>query len=295
MLQSSAVLDGKTVTHPVRSATITWPINQNANVPTITRLDQSLPVAVRKHLGTPGMTLQALVNKATIKGKDGKDTPIKAPFAIKAGDKLTLPVAVEWKGEARANPVTLNVDPTHPDNQRSPLAGNNANVTGTIAKDKTDAPMTFEIRNSASPGRYRFMVRGETQAPYTKGEDKAKANAALLAWIPIDVQVVPTTLARVSAGNVSVRPGSTAELTVRLERQFEYGGSYFVSLKLPGERGLSATSVTVPSGSDEAKIRIRAASDAKPGSLPNVTVTVTATLDGVTVNQESTITLTIPK
>ena len=294
--QASAEIDGKTVTRPVRSATITWGINQGQNIPTATRLDQSLPIAVRGNYAMHEYSLTAQLNSATTKTKDGKDEPIKPPFVVKSGEKIVVPFAVNFLGKDRP-PVTLAVEPTHSDNQRAPLSGNNTNITATIAKDKNDAKLTFEMRPNAAPGLYRFMVRADLASNVNRAADKKSVNnVGQSAFTPVDIRVVPTSLAKLTANNVSVRIGSSSEVTVKVERNFEFNDDFAVYLVFPQGRGLSAVKTILPPGKNEVKIPITASSDAKPGPVPNVMVVAVVKYEGtVDVIHEAKVNLTVAK
>lgn len=286
---ASATIDGKPVDRVARPATITWGVPQNSNNPAASRLDQSLPIAVRGYYPVPAFALAAQLDKATFKQRDGKDVPVKPPFSLKPGDKITVPIAASFGSKDRP-PVALSVEPTHSDNQRMPLAGNNANVQATMPKEKTDQPMTFEIRPNAAPGLYRFMVRGDMTV------NARGVNATHSAWTPIDVSVLPNSLARLSAANVNVKAGGTAELTVRVERQFDYTGEFAVAVALPDGRGVSAGKAVIPAGTDEVKIPLNAAKDAKAGAIQNVTITAVAKYEGeVAVSHEVKVNINVTK
>lgn len=286
---ATAMIDGKQISRKIRPATITWGVLQNSNNPTASRLDQSLPIAVRSYYPVPAFALAAQLDKATFKQRDGKDIPVKPPFTMKPGDKIAVPIVATFGGKDRP-PVALSVEPTHSDNQRMPLAGNNANVQATMPKEKTEQPMTFEIRPNAAPGRYCFMVRGDMTV------NARGVNATLSAWTPIDVRVLPNSLARLTAGNVSVKAGGTAELTIRADRQFDYAGEFAVTVALPDGRGVTAGKVVIPAGKDEVKIPLMAVKDAKPGAIQNVTITAVAMYEGdVAVSHEVKVNVNVSK
>ena len=187
-VNATAETDGKTVTHAARPATITWGIAPGQNNPAASRLDQSLPIAVRDAFAVPAYSLTAEFDKATVK-VGGKDQPAKGPLVLKPGERLTVPFLVNYAAKDRP-PVTLSVEPTHNDNTRSPLSGNNANVTATIPKETSSATLTFEMRPNAQPGVYRFVVRADVTTNVTRPSDKrVVANAVLSAFAAVDVRV----------------------------------------------------------------------------------------------------------
>lgn len=183
-LKLHATGDGIAAPGEIFHATIAQAIPANANVPAATRLDQMMPVAVRNVPQMPGFSLHA--DLANAKGKDGK--PISGPLAMKPGDKVTVPIQVKWTGADRPA-VNLTLEPTHSDNQRIPLSGNNANTQITIAKDKTEGVITLELRPNAPPGRYRATIRGDAAMPVRI--DGKPVNTAIPAWVGIDLTVLP--------------------------------------------------------------------------------------------------------
>jgi hypothetical protein len=288
-IDATASIGGKPISRQARTATITWSVPQGSNNPTASRLDQTLPIAVRSFYPAPSFAIEAQVNRAMFKARDGKDIPMMPPFVLKPGDKITVPIATSFGGKDRP-PVALSVEPTHPDNQRIPLSGNNANVQATMPKEKTEQPMIFEIRPNAAPGRYRFMVRGDMTV------NARGTNATLSAWTPIDVRVVPTSLARLSAANINVKAGSFNDLTVRVERQFDFAGEFAVSVALPDGRGVTAGKAIIPAGKDEIKIPLTAARGAKPGQIQNVIITAVAQYEGnVAVSHEVKVNVNVTK
>jgi hypothetical protein len=86
-------------------------------------------------------------------------------------------------------------------------------------------------------------------------------------------------LAKVNVQAPQLKLGQTAELTVKVDRQFDYDGPFEVSVTFPkNTKGVSAKAVTLPAGKDEVKVPITVAKDAKPGGLGNVVVEVVATV-----------------
>lgn len=207
---------------------------------------------------------------------------------------------VLWQdAEPRANPLTLALEPGGPNAQAAPLSVNN-NQPVTLAKDKTADAVTVEVKPTATPGTFAVVLRGDTPVAGAAEKDKKKTASATAFAPPIDVTVLPTTLAKVTVtapdGN-ALKPGGSADLTVKVERQFDYAGPFAVSVKFPPEaKGLAAKDVTLPAGADEVKVLVTAAADAKPGGVGNVAVTVTATVHGkYPVPHEAKVNVTVAK
>ncbi|HET6574214.1 MAG TPA: PPC domain-containing protein, partial [Fimbriiglobus sp.] len=87
----SAAIAGKQVVREARPASITWGIPPGQNVPTVTRLDQELVLAVRPDRAAYRITADLSAAKVKTRGKDGKEKEQKAtgPLYLKPGDKLT--------------------------------------------------------------------------------------------------------------------------------------------------------------------------------------------------------------
>ncbi|HEV3387038.1 MAG TPA: PPC domain-containing protein, partial [Gemmata sp.] len=111
-------MNGSQLVRDVRPATVTWGINtQQANVPVITRLDQSMVLAVR-----PEKAMFSILPdpaNATIK-LNGKDEKLTSPLTVKQGEKLAVPIKINWASPDK-QPVALSSDPTSPNAQASPV------------------------------------------------------------------------------------------------------------------------------------------------------------------------------
>lgn len=273
-----ADIGGKEVVREVRPVSVVWGVPQGNNVPVLSRLAGSLPVAVRPEKA--GLTLAADPAKAVIK-TGGKDEKAAGPLVVKQGDKVTLPVKVTWAGEDK-QPVTLNAEPMQPNPQQSPVtAPQNVQVT----KDKPEAAVTLDIKPAAAPGAYTVVFRGDTQVGVVRDPmKKDKASVPGSAWAPtVELLVVPTSLAKLTVGplpNTNVKVGGTIELPVKVERLHDFAGEFKVTLTLPKDvAGVTAVPVSIPAGQDAAKLVVKTTADAKPASLP-VTVAVTGAFAG---------------
>lgn len=295
-VSATAKIDGVEQNRAARPATITWGIPQNSNNPTATRLDQTLPIAIRSNYSMPTFELNANIEKATTKGKDGKEVAIKSPFVVKPGEKVTVPFTVQSSLKDRP-PINLAVEPTHNDNQRSPLAGNNSNVTGVIPKEKSEANLTFEMRPNAVPGQYRFVVRGDMATNVLKLSDKKPANnIGISAFTMIDLQVLPLSLAKITVSPVTIKQGNSATVIVKLERQFDFAGEFSVEIKLPDGRGITSEKSIVTTAKDEAKLELIAGKDAKFGAVQNVLIVAKAKYENdYEVTHEAKVTMTVIK
>jgi hypothetical protein len=280
---TSTTPDGKPLVREVRPASVTWGVQQGQNIPVMARLSQTLVLAVRPEKGF--FKLDADPAKATIKPANSKEKEVKAsgPLVVKQGDKITLPVKAKWVGDDKPN-LTLAAEPMTQNQQTSPI---NVQPGGQPTKDKPEVTVTLDVKANAAPGVYAVVLRGDAQVglikdPMNKG---AKTNVPASAFTdPVEVTVIPTSLAKVKAGqlpNNTVKAGSTAELPVQIDRQYDFAGEFKVTFVPPkGVSGVSAAEVTVPAGTEEAKLVIKAAADAKPGAVNGGLVVVTAVYGG---------------
>jgi hypothetical protein len=298
----TATIDGKPVVREARPASITWGIPGQQNVPTVTRLDQQLMLAVRNEKATFRITTD--LKNATVKTKDkdgkDKDEKVNGPIFVKPSDKLIVPLKITWQGtEARPNALNLQAEATQQNMQTAPVTINNGQTVN-LAKEKNDTPITIDIRNNAAPGTYSIVIRGDTQIQYMRdpSQKDKKAPATVVGYAaPVEVTVLPTSLAKVTATPGPMKLGTTAELTVKVERLAEFTGEYKLEVVLPKDvKGLTVKPSNIPAGKDEVKLVIEIAKDAKPGNVPNVLVQVTGTVHGrFPILTETKLNLTITK
>lgn len=290
-VKCTATIADKPVVREARPATITWgvPGNQN-NAPTISRLDQQLIVAVRS-AEKATFVLTADLATAKIKTKDamGKDAEVPAgtgPIFVKPGDKITVPVKAVWQEkDARPNPLNLFIEPTQSNAQNMPFTVNNNQPITNIPKDKTEAPVVIDVKAQATPGTYAVVIRGDTQIQYLRDpamkDKKTPANACGFA-APLEITVLPTALGKftVTPPPTPIKVGMTGDLTVKVDRQFDYAGPFEVTVTFAKEtKGVTAKTVTIPAGATEVKLPVTAASDAKPGGIA-FSVMAVATVHG---------------
>ncbi|OWK43461.1 hypothetical protein [Fimbriiglobus ruber] len=306
-VKCTATIGGKPVVREARPATITWGIpGQQQNIATVTRLDRELIFAVRTERAAFRLTTDLANAKIKTKDKDGKEKEDKVAGEIflKPGDKLTVPVKIVWQEkEARANPLNISAEATQQNMQNAPVSVNNGQPMPPLAKDKNESPVTIDVKTTAPPGSYAVALRGETQIQVARDpaqkDKKTPANVEAYA-LPIAITVLPLTLAKVTVtppANNQLKLGTTAELTVKVDRQFDYAGEFAVTVTLPKEAaGVTVKPATIPAGKDEVKIPIEVAKDAKVGGLSNVIVHAVATVHGkFPITQETKFNLNVAK
>jgi hypothetical protein len=291
--------DGKPLAREVRSASVTWGlVTQQNNVPVVARLDHGFVLAVRGEKAI--YTLAADTASAVVK-VNMKDEKLPAPLVVKQGDKFSVPVKVAWAvGDKQA--VTLTAEPLVQNQQNSPIT---VQIPAQPTKDKPEAVVNFDVKSGAAPGPYAVTVKGVAQVPYARpagGGAMAKGgNVPAEAFAdPVAFFVVPSALAKVTVSpmpNNTAKLGATAEVVVKVERQYDFAGEFKVKFAPPmGVTGVTAAEVTIPAGKDEAKLLVKVADDAKPGAVTNATVTLTARYaDQHPVTHEAKVTFTVAK
>lgn len=279
----TATINGQPVVREARPATITWGVQPGQNTPTVARLDQALVLATRGDKSA--FRIKADLSAATVK-VDGKDQKVTGPLVVKAGDKVTVPVKVTWNDkEARANPVNVFMDATQQNMNQAAVSVNGGQPTPVaIAKDKTEGNVVIDVKANAAPGTYAIPLRGETTVKFGKdpmGKDKKDITVYAFA-APFEVKVIPTALGKLSAQSPgNLKQGMTAEVLIRIDRQFDFDGPFAVEVQLPKDAvGVTAEKATIPAGATEVKVKLTAAKDAKIAGINNIAVTAVAKWDG---------------
>jgi hypothetical protein len=288
--------NGTQLVREVRPATVTWGINtMQSNVPVIARLDQSLVLAVRPEKGI--FTIAPDTTNATIK-VNGKDEKLPLPLTMKQGEKVTVPIKVNWVSPDK-QPVALTVEPTSPSPQTMPVT---AQLPVQPTKEKPESVANVDVKSNAPPGTYSISLKGVAQVPYAK-DPMAKQKPNIPAEVfsePIEVTVIPNSLAKVTVGNLpanTLKIGMSGELVIKIERQFDYTGEYKVKFALPKDiSGVTAEDVTIPVGKNEVKLVLKAAADAKPGAVNNAVITLTGMYGGKhAITNETKVNFTLAK
>jgi len=268
------------ITREVRPASIVWAApGQNNTVPTVTRLDQQLVLAVVADKAVFRATVEPAGIVVAGKDKDGKPKetkPAVGEIFVREGDKVTVPVKFAWShAEPRTGPINLYMETTQPNATGLAFSflNNNNNQPVVIPKEKNDGNAVVDIRPNAFPGVYSLTFRAETQVPTARDpnqKDKKTPLTATAFTIPLSVVVVPSTLGKVSTRVAGpVKRGGTTTFIVQLERKFDLTGETKVTLTIPMESGLTARDAVIPAGKDEATITVTAAADAK---ISNTTI-----------------------
>lgn len=254
-VKGTATVNGQSLVREARSASISWSTKQQ-NVPTISRIDRQLLLAVRDK-----QPYQFTVKETAL--------------TIKLGDKVPLNFQVKrlWADFKGPIQVTASSGPQ----QNQPLIPGiqfNNNQPVTIAPDKTEGTGTLNISNNAQPGVYSFVLRASAQHQFEKVPKGPKVNTGLsYPGLPITLTIIPANLGTLSANVGNIKVGATGDATVRINRTNNFAGEFKLKLILPnGVTGISATDVVIPAGKSETKLPLKIAADAKPGNVANIVV-----------------------
>jgi hypothetical protein len=295
--QATAMIDGKTVTRTVRTASIVSGVPGSPGSPTIARLDQFMPVATRSG---PGMLfrLVAKTDTLTIKESAGTERSAGATIRVKAGDKITVPIAIEWLAEGtRPNLVAVGIELTKFEPNLNPFESNNGQMLN-IPKEKNDATLSVTVRQNTPPGQYRMVIRGDTKAQMAMSPTaKEKKEYTVLAFAePLLVTVLPSTFGKLTASEATIKLGQTGTLLVKVDRAFDFAGPFPISVTLPPNSGLVIKDAIIPAGASEVSIPIALDKDARAREISGIVVKSAVPFDReTTVLHETRATITIRK
>ncbi len=268
-VKGTAIIRGQKVMREARSATITWPVPPQQNIPAVTRLDRTLVMAVR---GKAPYSLTLAKDSAT----------------VSLGDKVAVPVkltrgAPDFKSPVNITPLPLELPPG--------VTFQPINLAG-----KDEGTLTLNVAGNVLPGTYNIVLR--SSAPVSPG-GKGKAVNVVQPSTPFALTVIPKQVATLSVTppNPTAKLGNQVELVVKVARQYDFDGPFKVELILPpGTQGVSADPITIPAGANEAKLLVRVATAAPPGNRPNLTIRAVATFNGnIPLTHETKINLNITK
>jgi hypothetical protein len=262
-IKGTATINGQPVVREARSASIIWPNPpQQPNVPTFTRLDRGMVLAVREKAPF-GLTAES------------------EKTAVLAGDKLNVKLKLDrnwadFKAPVQVAAVIPGAVPNQPP-ANQPITS----AAVTIAADKTEGAAVVDFKANVPPGNYTIVFRGTGQVPFAKDPmAKQKANvAAVLPSTPLLVTVLPKQVATVTLTppNSTGKIGGQSEVMVKVARMFDYAGEFKVQLVLPANaKGITADEITIPAGKDEAKLVINVAGDAPVANVQGIVVKAVA-------------------
>ena len=270
-VKGTATISGRTVVREARPATITWPVFA-PQFPTISRLDQSLVLAVRDK--APFRLIAGLEEVAAAPG-----TRVTIPLKL---ERLTLDPKAQVQVQPIVLPPNIGINPTN------------------VAAGKSDGSITLDIRSGTPPGTYSIVFRGlAPSSARTALQNRRFANLIAQPSTPVTLTILPKQLATVSIppANAKVKAGGEVELVVRVNRLNDFTGEFKVQLILPPKMtGIEADEVTIPAGKNEAKLHLEVDDSVSPGNRSNLIVRATAKFNAKTpVSHEAKFTLNVVK
>jgi Bacterial pre-peptidase C-terminal domain len=275
-VKGTAIINGQKVVREARSATITWGVQPQQNIPTVARLDQGLYLAVRDNARFK-ITLE--LEKAFVKMGEKMGQPI----LLKPNEKLTVPFKITRQGDNKT-PITLQQVGLGANPQQSLITVNNGQPLAPIAADKNDGNFVIDLKPNITPGTYSVTLKATTPIQFTKDPATKKTQNATIAEATTSVifKVLPVSVAKVSASAKSnFKPGVDGEIIVKVERQGDYARDFKVKVVLPpNTKGISVGEATIPVDKNEVVIPVKVAADAVAGNLQNVVVQATTLVEG---------------
>jgi hypothetical protein len=154
-----------------------------------------------------------------------------------------------------------------------------------MAPGKDTASAVLDIRAAAAPGVYNLVLQGTAQTPFNKdpaAKQKPNINVVFPAT-PIAITILPRQVGSISLSNANVKlkAGTQVELLVKVARSQDYSGEFKVQLVVPAAvKGIASEEVKIQEGKAEAKLLLKAATDATLGNHANLIVRATAALPG---------------
>jgi hypothetical protein len=280
-IKGTATIGGKTVVREVRPGGIVWPIQVGQNFPRVSRLERGTFLAVRRQAP---YNLTASIDKPAV--------PQGSPAVI------TVKLNRLWPDFKTPLQVQLTVSQGGQSPPSSPQGLTVAQAN--IAPATSEAKMNVNIPANVAPGTYNLVLRSTAQIPYNKDPAaKQKPNTnVVLPSTPVSLTIIPKSLANLTLATpqVNAKAGMTAEVVVRVARQFNYDGEFKVQLVLPpGVQGVSAADVTIPPGQNEAKLTVQVAAGAAVGNRQNLTVKATAMFDKTPIVHETKLNVNVTK
>ena len=268
----TATVKGQKLTREVRSATITWAVPQN-NVPTITRLDRELVLAVRDKAQYSLVVENKKIN-------------------VLQGEKISIPVKLLGSDMFKTSVTILAI----------------GGPTGLVPLPVTLTPgqggtVTLDAKGGQAfaPGNYTVFLKGQTQPINPKNPPKGgeKPPNYVQISMPVSITIVPKSLAKVTSLPLAAKVGvgKEVEISVRVARTVDLPSSFKVEAILPPNvKGVTVKDVTIKAGEDEAKMTFIVAPNATIGQTPTITLRFTSMFnDTIPVVHEMKMTLAITK
>lgn len=272
-IKGTAKIGKAEVVRQARASTLVWPMPQK-NVPAFSRLTRSICLAVRDK---GPFTLSTATGDLAL------------PLGGKA--ELTVRVNRQWSDFKAAVQLTRLSAPVQSNGQF-------INVPAvTVPAGKGEGSVKFQVSANTPPGSYSLVLQGKGKLSYQfdpKSKQKKTVDAVEVTP-PVRVTVYDSVAElSIAPGEVALRSGTEVPVTVQVKRLHDFKGFLKLDVVPPsGVQGVSATSVTIPAGANEAKLFLRASKEAKPATSPNFLVRATATVEGIALKSEASFKVTV--
>ncbi len=271
-VKGTATVNGKPVVREARPATATWPVTPLQNIPTVTRMDRNLVLAVRDK--PPYSLVAAIDNKMVTHGN-------------KANVKLTLNrLWPDMNQPVQIQPIPPELPP-------------NVTFGGvTIAPKQNAATLVLNVPANVPPGSYSLVFRSFAPVPFAKNPKDKKNNVnVVLPSSPVLLTVLPKEVVKLNvAASSNIKIGAAFELPVKVDRLYDFDDAVKLQLVLPPNSGLTVEEAIIPAGKTDGKLIVRAAANAAGGNRANLTVRAVATIHGnVVLNHEAKININVVK
>lgn len=265
----TTVAAGQKVVREARPATISWPVPIQQNIPTVTRLDRALMLAIR---GKAAARFNVTPETAVVLHGD----------KIKVNAKLTR-VQPEFKGNFQFAPIPGEF----PNGITFPAIN--------MAPGKDDQVVELNVATNTAPGKYNLVFRGF--GPISP-DPKAKPVNTILPSNAIELTVLPKQVATLSVDNANpqLKLGGEVVIAVNVARQHDYVDSFKVALLPENTNGLTADEVVIQPGQNQTKLTLKVPAAAAGGPRQNLTIRAVAIVNGnVVLNHETKINVNVVK
>ncbi len=241
----------------------------------------------------------------TIQGTAVKVTPARATrgfaLAVREGAPFLLTARPRRMVVAQGQSVELDVSvkpgPGFDDaiavTGWEPPAGL-APPSASIAKGATTASVDWPVPKGLAAGDYTLVLKGSsTYQPDPKAKTKFKVEEPSN---PVVVTVRPAPVALTIASKpVTVKPGESAAIEVKIERQGKFTGPVGLTLDAPDTAKLRAERTTAPKGSQQVKLTMSSSKESPVGPVSGATVRAEAVVDGLTIQVAVALPVTVAK
>ncbi len=169
-----------------------------------------------------------------------------------------------------------------------------------IAVEADQAALPWPQAANLQPGLYTLAFQANGEHQYTKdpeGKDKKKvtlnvpSNTVLLTIRPRPLRFANISVTKQNP--LTLTPGSSADLTVQVERLDGFEGPVTLQLDAPEEAKLTAEPIALTPDQTEATIVIHAGNDAPPGEIDAITLHARFERDGEPLRIARTLRLTV--